>query len=57
MACSMLCSFYLICKVFSVTLFAVHLKLKIHALLHLASCISNFTDFLASSRVSGYKNL
>ena len=52
MACSNLLPFHLICKVFGVTLFARHLRLKIHAVLDLASCISSFSNFLASSRVS-----
>ena len=52
MACSNLLPFHLICKVFGVTLFARHLRLKILAVLDLASCISSFSNFLASSRVS-----
>ena len=52
MACSNLLPFHLICKVFGVTLFVRHLRLKIHAALDLASCISSFSNFLASSRVS-----
>ena len=51
MACSNVLPFHLICKVFGVTLFAKHLRLKILAVLNLASCISNFNS-LASSRVS-----
>ena len=52
MSCSGLLPFHLICKVFGVTLFAKHLRLKILAVLNLARCISNFSHFLASSRVS-----
>ena len=52
MTCSNLLPFHLICKVFCVTLFAKHLRLKILADLDLASCISNFSNYLASSRVS-----
>ena len=52
MACSNLLPFHLICKVFGVTLFAKHLMLKILVVLDLASCISNFSNVLASSRVS-----
>ena len=52
MACSNLFPFHLICKLFGVTLFARHLRLKILAVLDLASCISSFSNFLASSRVS-----
>ena len=52
MACSNLLPFHLICKVFGVTLFAWHLRLKILAVLDLASCISSFPNCLASSRVS-----
>ena len=56
MACSNLLPFHLICKVFGVTLFARYLRLKILAVLDLASCISSFFNFLASNRVSpGYK--
>ena len=51
MACSNILPFHLICKVFGVTLFAKHLRLKILAVLDLASCISNLSNFLASSRV------
>ena len=51
-ACSNLLPFHLICKVFSVTLFPRHLRLKILAVLDLASSISNFSHFLASRRVS-----
>ena len=47
MACSNLLPFHLICKVF-----ARHLRLKILAVLDLASCISSFSNFLASNRVS-----
>ena len=54
-ACSNLLPFHLICKVFGVNLFARHLRLKIRAVLDLASCISNFSNFLASSRVSWLK--
>ena len=52
MACSNLLLFHLICKVFGVTLFPRHQRLKILAVLYLASCISSFSGFLASSRVS-----
>ena len=52
MASSNLLPFHLICKVFGVTLFARHLRLKILGVLDLASCISSFSNFLASSRVS-----
>ena len=52
MPCSNLLCFHLICKAFGVTLFARHLTLKILAVLDLASCISNLSHFLASSRVS-----
>ena len=52
MACSNLLPFHMICKVFGVTLFARHLRLKILAVLDLASCISSFSNFLASSKVS-----
>ena len=53
MACSNLIPFHLICKVFGVTLFTMHLRLKVFAFLDFASCISNFSHFLASSRVLG----
>ena len=52
MASLNLLPFHLICKVFGVTLFARHLRLKILAVLDLGSCISNFSHFLASSGVS-----
>ena len=52
MACSNVLPFHFICKFFGVTLFAKHLRLKILAVLDLASYISNFPIFLASSRVS-----
>ena len=52
LAFSNLLPFHLICKVFGVTLFAKHLRLKILAVLDLASCISNFSTSLSSSRVS-----
>ena len=39
-------------SIFGVTLFAKHQRLKILAVLDLKSCISNFSIFLASSRVS-----
>ena len=52
MACSNLLLFHLICKIFGVMLFARHLRLKILAVLDLASCIPIFSNFLASSRVS-----
>ena len=52
MACSDLLPFHLICKVFGVTLFARHLRFKMLAVLNLASCLSNFSRLLASSRVS-----
>ena len=51
MACPNLLPFHLICKVFGVTLFARHLRLKILAVLDLASCISSFSNFLSSNRV------
>ena len=49
MACSNLLPFHLICKVFGGTLFARHLRLKILAVLDFASCISSFSNFLASN--------
>ena len=52
MVCSILLPFHLICKVFGVSLFARHVRLKILTVLDLASCISSFSNFLASSRVS-----
>ena len=52
MAYSNLLPFHLIYKVFGITLFARHLRLKILLVLDLASCISSFSNFLASSRVS-----
>ena len=52
MACSNLLPSHLICKVFGLTLFARHLRLNILAVLDLASCISSFSNFLVSSRVS-----
>ena len=52
LACSNLLPFHLVCKVFGVTLFAKHLRLKILAVLDLASCISSFSNFLVLSRVS-----
>ena len=52
MACSNLLPFHLICKGFGVTLFPRHLRLQILAVLDLANCISNFFNFLVSSRVS-----
>ena len=51
-ACSNLLPFHLICKVFGGTLFPRHLRLKILAVLDLASCVFDFSNFLASSRVS-----
>ena len=57
MACSNLLPFHLICKVFGVTLFARHLRLKILAVLQVAICISSFSNFLASLEFHGYKNL
>ena len=51
-ACSNVLPFHLICRVSGVTLFARHLRLEILAVLDLASCISNFSNFLAPSRVS-----
>ena len=54
MACLKLFPFHLICKYF-VTLLARHLSLKILAVLDLASCISNFSKFLASMSVSWSK--
>ena len=56
-ACSNILSFHLICMAFGVTLFARHLRLKILAVLDLASCISSFSNFLASVEFHGYKNL
>ena len=44
-ACSKLLPFHFICKVFGVTLFDKHLRLKVLAVLNLASCISNFYNF------------
>ena len=55
MAFSNLLPFHFLCKVFGVTLFARHLRLKILAVLDLACCISSFSNFLASSRVSQLK--
>ena len=52
LACSKLLPFHLIWKVFGVTLFARHLRLKILAVLDLAGYISSFSSFLVSSRVS-----
>ena len=52
MACSNVLPFNLICKVFGVALFARHLRLKILAVLDLASCISSFSNYLPSNRVS-----
>ena len=52
MACSKLFPFHLICKDFGVTLFVRHLRLKKCAVLDLASCISSFSNILASNRVS-----
>ena len=49
---SNLLPFHLIFKVLGVTLFARHMRFKILAGLDMASCISNFSNFLASSRVS-----
>ena len=51
MACSNLFLFHLICKADGITLFARHLRLQILVVLDLASCISNFSNFLASSSV------
>ena len=45
MAFSNLLPFHLICKVFGATLFARHLRLKIPAVLDLASCISSFSTY------------
>ena len=42
MACSKSFPFHLICKVFGVTLFVRHLRLKILAVLDLAGCLSDF---------------
>ena len=57
MACSNLFPFYLICKVSGIALFARHARL-ILAVLDLANCISNFSNFLASIvEFHGYKNL
>ena len=49
MACSNLLPFNLICKVFGVTLFAKHPRLKILAVLDVASCISrnNFLETIS----------
>ena len=52
MAYSNVLSFHLICKVFGVTSFARHLRLKILTVLDLAGYTSSFSNFLASSRVS-----
>ena len=52
MACSNVLPLHLICKVFGVSLFARHLKLKILAVLDLAGCISTVSNVLATSRVS-----
>ena len=52
MACSNPLPFHLICKVFGVTLFPRHLRLKILAVLDLASYISSFSNFFPSNRVS-----
>ena len=54
MTCSNSLPFHLISKAFGVTLLARHLRLKTLAVLDLASYISNFSNFLASSRVSGF---
>ena len=51
MVCSNFLPFHLVCKVFGVTLFARHLSVKMLAVLDLASCISDFSSFFASSRV------
>ena len=56
-ACSHLLPFHLICEASGVTLFARHLRLKIIAVLDLASCISSFSNFLASSRVSWFNSI
>ena len=55
-ACSKLFPFHLICKVFGVTLFARHLRLKILTVLDLAIFISSFPNFLVSSKCHDYKN-
>ena len=52
MACFNLLPFHLIGKVFGVTLFARHQRLKIFEALDLATCISSFPNFLTSGRVS-----
>ena len=57
MACANVLPFHLICKVFGVTLFARHLRLKILAVLDLASCICSFSNFLLPIEFHGYKNL
>ena len=57
MACSNSFPFHLICKYFGVPLFAKYQRLNILAVLDLASCISNFSNFLAFSMFFGYKNL
>ena len=54
MACSNSLLFHFICNVFSVTSFARHLRLKVLAVLDLASCISYVSNFLASSRTYKY---
>ena len=48
MACSNLFTFNLTCKVFGVTLFAKYLRLKLLAVLDLASCIlaTNFSNLI-----------
>ena len=58
MACSNLLPFHLICKVFGVTLFAQHLRLKILAVLDLAQveCLAS-PIFLLPIEFHGYKNL
>ena len=57
MASSNLMPFHYICKVFGITLFARHLRLKILAVLDLAGCISDFSNFLLPVKFHGYKNL
>ena len=49
--------FHLIDKVFGVTLLGRHLRLKIVAVLYLASCIFNFSNFLLPVDFHDYRNL
>ena len=57
MACSNLLPFHLICKVFGVTLFAGHLRLKIFAVLDLAGCILASPIFLLPIEFHSHKNI